>query len=958
MTAHTLTRTPLNPPQASFVLGKKIGSGGFGSVYRAHRKGQPCAAKECFASYADLSNAAVKKEIAILQQLRHRYIIQYFESLEHDGHTYILMDLAEKGSLAGAIARGEVMDWPTKTRIAHEIARGLEYIHCRDILHRDLKTANVLLTRFMEVKLCDFGLAKVKTISASSSSAASTGGFKGTLRWAAPEALDVRPKYSKKSDVYALGMVMWAMAANYPEPFHDQQDNMVVAMLVRSGEREEIPKDTPAEYHSWIKTCWHQDPEQRPNASDIVLEDDIMIGSHFDTLSPSMSLDPSIFDSIRNRQAVCGLDGALDKLTIADGFEGKPNNEHNNNSSSSNINRDILRRSHGSKDGGKGDEVIGYLRKMASKGNADAQLVLGWMCDHGVAGSTEDAPLWYRKAAQQGHSTAQLRLGRMYEGHRGSSDPNHSNSEAAKWYRMAAERGEAQAQLRLGVFHFHGRGVVQDEAEAAHWFRQAAEQGVAKAQFNLGLMYSRGQGVEQSDVDGASWMRQAAEQDMVEAQFGLASMYTDGRGVEQSDERAATWYRRAAEEGHSAAQLHLGLMYTQGRGVEQRDTEAVVWLRRSADKENSEAQVQLGIMYETGRGLDQNYAEALAWYRRSAALANATAETRLGEAYNFGNGVDRDWAIAAWWYRRAADHGDAYGQQCLGMLYEHGRGVERSSQEAFTWYRRAADQGHAGAQKCIARMYVQSVRDRRDDAEAIAWRRQAIGQDDAVAQYYLGWLYFRGREVEQDYVEAMVWLRMAASHGDADAEFFLGRAYANGQGVAQSDVEAAGWYHKAATHGHSGAQGSIGWMHDLGKGVDQDDQLAFEWYTKRATRGDTSELFNLGSMFELGIGVKRDEKKALSLIRKNETWDPSARFHAEWLSSPDYRSPKNDSDAIILYLEGAAKGYVAAEHNLGRMYEKGRGVQKDRTQAMEWYGKAAEQGHRNSLQRLAFLTKF
>ncbi|KAF9152161.1 hypothetical protein DFQ26_000982, partial [Actinomortierella ambigua] len=127
---------------SAFVLGTRIGSGGFGSVYRAQREGLPCAAKECFASYTDLSNAAIEREIEILGRLRHRYIIQYFETLEHQGRTYLLMDLAEKGSLAGAIARGEVTDWPTKNRIAHEVARGLEYIHRCDILHRDLKTAN------------------------------------------------------------------------------------------------------------------------------------------------------------------------------------------------------------------------------------------------------------------------------------------------------------------------------------------------------------------------------------------------------------------------------------------------------------------------------------------------------------------------------------------------------------------------------------------------------------------------------------------------------------------------------------------------------------------------------------------------------------------------------------------------------------------------------------------------
>ncbi|KAG0221307.1 hypothetical protein BGW41_006951, partial [Actinomortierella wolfii] len=252
---------------ASFVLGDQIGAGGCGCVYRAEIAGMICAAKKYYASNAGLPQAAIRKEIDILFQLRHRNIIQYFDTVEHEGHTYILMDLAERGSLAGAIMRGEVSDWPTKKRIAHEIARGLEYIHHLDILHRDLKPENVLLTRFMEVKLCDFGLSRVKALVGSAS--ASTNSFKGTLRWAAPEVLELRPKYSKKSDMYSLGMVMWAMAADRPQPFEEHYNNRVIIAHVQGGGREVIPSDTPLEYRIWIERCWNQDPDQRPYASEV-----------------------------------------------------------------------------------------------------------------------------------------------------------------------------------------------------------------------------------------------------------------------------------------------------------------------------------------------------------------------------------------------------------------------------------------------------------------------------------------------------------------------------------------------------------------------------------------------------------------------------------------------------------------------------------------------------------------
>ncbi|KAG0227993.1 hypothetical protein BGW42_002495, partial [Actinomortierella wolfii] len=310
------------------------------------RAGQPCATKKCNASYADLSQTDVKREIDILKRLRHRHIIQYFDTIEHNGHTYIVMDLAERGSLAGAIARGEVTDWPTKNRIAHEIARGLEYIHSYDILHRDLKTANVLLTRFMEVKLCDFGLAKVKSLSSSKS----TTSFKGTLRWAAPESLELRPQYSTKSDVYALGMVMWAMAANRPEPFDDQHDNMVVIQHVKNGQREVIPESTPPEYRLWIEKCWKQDPKHRPNAYEMVLMKDFAMAMPHEALESALSLSMSTFASMCERISDHEPSGGLDVLSIVDPLQEDHKGLQQNDE----------------------DEALLYLRRSTTEGRADA----------------------------------------------------------------------------------------------------------------------------------------------------------------------------------------------------------------------------------------------------------------------------------------------------------------------------------------------------------------------------------------------------------------------------------------------------------------------------------------------------------------------------------------------------------------------------------------------------------
>ncbi|KAG0251816.1 Cell cycle serine/threonine-protein kinase cdc5/MSD2 [Actinomortierella ambigua] len=152
------------------VRGKLLGSGGYGSVYKAYWGNQPCAVKTFFLTQSELAQQSIQTEISFHQKLRHRHIIQFYRTHEEHGCTYLLMELAENGSLEHAITKGHlaVDDWTTKRRLASEIAQGLAFIHQEGIVHRDLKSANVLLTKHMEVKLADFGLAQIKPMALAS----------------------------------------------------------------------------------------------------------------------------------------------------------------------------------------------------------------------------------------------------------------------------------------------------------------------------------------------------------------------------------------------------------------------------------------------------------------------------------------------------------------------------------------------------------------------------------------------------------------------------------------------------------------------------------------------------------------------------------------------------------------------------------------------------------------------
>lgn len=109
--------------------------------------------------------------------------------------------------------------------------------------------------------------------------------------------------------------------------------------------------------------------------------------------------------------------------------------------------------------------------------------------------------------AEQGDANGQLVLGGIYEHGQGVTQ---NYAEAVKWYRKAAEHGNAIAQYNLGGMYYHGKGVRQDYAEAAKWYGKAAERGFVNAQSNLGAIYYRGQGVPQDYVQAHKWYNLAA----------------------------------------------------------------------------------------------------------------------------------------------------------------------------------------------------------------------------------------------------------------------------------------------------------------------------------------------------------------------------------------------------------------------------------------------------------------
>ncbi|KWU44908.1 kinase-like protein, partial [Rhodotorula sp. JG-1b] len=263
------------PPEQLEKL-ERIGSGGFKDVYKGKYRKRTIAICEIRGHLTDMDI----KELGLLRDLHHTNVVQFIGiSLpKPPSHipVMIITELCANGDLFDYIRKTDPPPFTAMLDIMLGIARGIEYLHLHKptIIHRDIKSSNVLISAQGVAKIADFGLARIKN-----STQSMIRSLVGTVNWQAPELWHPHPRYNEKVDVYSAALVYWEVLQWHQPvkryPFEGQNEHAIYHDV---GAKNLRPPPGPlrrqwgGEIVDLMESMWAQDPAQRPSMTEVAAQ--------------------------------------------------------------------------------------------------------------------------------------------------------------------------------------------------------------------------------------------------------------------------------------------------------------------------------------------------------------------------------------------------------------------------------------------------------------------------------------------------------------------------------------------------------------------------------------------------------------------------------------------------------------------------------------------------------------
>ncbi|KAL4580221.1 hypothetical protein LXL04_016406 [Taraxacum kok-saghyz] len=266
--------------KATYNFTSLIGQGAFGPVYKAQMTAGEAVAVKVLATDSKQGEKEFQTEVMLLGRLHHRNLVNLVGYCAEKGQHMLIYVYMSKGSLASHLydlgENHESLSWDLRVQIALDVARGLEYLHdgaIPPVIHRDIKSSNILLDQSMGARVADFGLSREDMINRNASN------IQGTFGYLDPEYISTRA-FTKKSDVYSYGVLLFELIAGR-NPQQGLMEYVELAAMNSEGKvgwEEIVDSRLEGEFDeqeindvaALAYKCINRSPKKRPSMRDIV----------------------------------------------------------------------------------------------------------------------------------------------------------------------------------------------------------------------------------------------------------------------------------------------------------------------------------------------------------------------------------------------------------------------------------------------------------------------------------------------------------------------------------------------------------------------------------------------------------------------------------------------------------------------------------------------------------------
>ena len=348
----------------------------------------------------------------------------------------------------------------------------------------------------------------------------------------------------------------------------------------------------------------------------------------------------------------------------------------------------------------------------------------------------------------------------------------------------------------------------------------------------------------------------------------------------------------------------------------------------SSKKLKPYVQYRIGKMFCYGLGTEQDYEKAFEWFERSAKQKNKFAQFSLANLYYYDSGIEKDLSQAFLWYQKSSAQGQPYASYVIAQMYSKGEYVSQSEETAQRYYK---------------------------DALSGFLKLESKDQADDNLYYKLGSMFKKGLGTDIDMDRAIDYFKRSAEMNNKNGLYEYGKALLLGEHIPQDKEKAVKMLEKAIKLENINSKCFLALEYISGEHLDQDIDKGLAMLTECADSGDTCACYKLGKIYFKGEIVLQDLDKAekyLLLAEDNE-------FTQYALGKLYLQKEKYDVQKAVDYFEKSADKNMWSSYQLGRLYLFGaEGLEKDKTKAVEWLTKSANDGNEYAQNMLNNMAQF